>query len=211
LAASQPRPAPSPLYWHYKPLFSAVVLESHSTSQTVIDLSFPGNKVSRNTVQLQPQIIYIYSCSLFSGAEGLLVRSQYASRRSCEQPTRFRFSMGSFCPKQNSKLVPTFHVVLYSFQAPSSSPLLNALTCFEQLFQKDKQALHGNIQVCNMLFLCIICIVCHYLHPTLLFSPNSEIVIVWRHPEQNAEPGHVALTRIRTSFCENTVLPYKVQ
>ena len=29
---------------------------------------------------------------------------------------------------------------------------------------------------CNILFLCIVCIVCHNLHPTLLFSPNSEVI-----------------------------------
>jgi len=153
------------------------VLESHDTSQAVIDLSSPGNMGSRKSVQLQPQIIYGSSCSAVSGAEGLLVISQYASRRSCEQPDRFGFPMGSFCPKQNSKLFPTFQVVLHSLQTPSSSPLLDALPCFEQLFQKDKQALHGNVQVCNILFICIICILCHYLHPNFLFPPNSEVVI----------------------------------
>ena len=126
-------------------------------------------------------IVYGFSWSLFSGAQcldaGLLVRSQYASRRSWEQPTRLRFPMGTFCPKQNSQLIPTFHVVLHAFQAPSSSPFLNALPCFEQLFQKDKQALHGNVQVCNILFLCIIYTGCHYLYPNLLFSLNSEVVI----------------------------------
>jgi hypothetical protein len=118
---------------------------------------------------------YGCSCSVFSGAEALLVRSQYASRRSCEQPTRFRFPMGSFCPKQNSKLVPTFHVGLHSFQAPSSSPLLNALPYFEQPFQKDKQALHGNVQFCNTLFLWIICIMCHLPPPhfVILFEFRS--------------------------------------
>jgi hypothetical protein len=136
---------------------------------------------------------------VFSGAQcldaGLLVGSQYASRRSCEQSARLRFPMGSFCPKQNSKLISTFHVVLHTLQAPSSSPFLNALPCFEQLFQKDKQALHGNIQVCNLLFLCIICTECHYLYPNLLFSLNSEVVI--RMPD---------LTSPRTECClyENT-------
>jgi hypothetical protein len=49
--------AHSPLSWHYKPLFRTVVFESHSTSQAVIELSSPGNMVSRNTVQLQLLIV----------------------------------------------------------------------------------------------------------------------------------------------------------
>lgn len=127
----KPRPPPS---WHSKPLFSAAMFESHSTSHAVIDFSSPGNMVSRITVQWQPQIMYGCSCSVLSGAQcldaGLLVRSQYASRRSCEQPTRLRFTMGSVCPQQNSKLFRTFHILLHSLQAPSSFPLLNALPCF---------------------------------------------------------------------------------
>jgi hypothetical protein len=43
---------------------------------------------------------------------GLLARSQFASRRSCDRPTRSRFSVVFLCPRANAELVPKFHVTL---------------------------------------------------------------------------------------------------
>jgi hypothetical protein len=45
---------------------------------------------------------------------GLLARSQFASGRSCDQPTRSRFSMVFLGPRANAELVPKFHVALHA-------------------------------------------------------------------------------------------------
>jgi hypothetical protein len=41
---------------------------------------------------------------------GLLARSQFASGRSCNRPTRSRFSVVFLGPRANAELVPKFHV-----------------------------------------------------------------------------------------------------
>jgi hypothetical protein len=48
---------------------------------------------------------------------GLLARSQFASGRSCDRPTRTRFSVVFLGPRANSELVPKFHVALYASHA----------------------------------------------------------------------------------------------
>jgi hypothetical protein len=45
---------------------------------------------------------------------GLLARSQFASGRSCDRPTRSRFSVVFLGPRANAKLVPKFHVALHA-------------------------------------------------------------------------------------------------
>jgi hypothetical protein len=46
-----------------------------------------------------------------------LARSQFASGRSCDQPTRSRFSVVFFGPRANSELVPKFHIALHASRA----------------------------------------------------------------------------------------------
>jgi hypothetical protein len=48
---------------------------------------------------------------------GLLVRSQFASGRSCDRPTRLRFSVVFLGPRANAELVPKFHVALHASHA----------------------------------------------------------------------------------------------
>jgi hypothetical protein len=48
---------------------------------------------------------------------GLLARSQFASRRSCDRPTRARFSVVFLGPRANVELVPKFHVALHASHA----------------------------------------------------------------------------------------------
>jgi hypothetical protein len=48
---------------------------------------------------------------------GLLARSQFASGRSCDRPTRSRFSVVFLGPRANAELVPKFHVALYASNA----------------------------------------------------------------------------------------------
>jgi hypothetical protein len=47
----------------------------------------------------------------------LLARSQFASGRSCDMPTRSRFSVVFLGPRANAELVPKFHVALYASHA----------------------------------------------------------------------------------------------
>jgi hypothetical protein len=44
----------------------------------------------------------------------LLARSQFASGRSCDRPTRLRFSVVFLGPRANAELVPKFHVALHA-------------------------------------------------------------------------------------------------
>jgi hypothetical protein len=44
----------------------------------------------------------------------LLATSQFASWRSCDQPTRSRFSVVFLGPRANAELVPKFHVALHA-------------------------------------------------------------------------------------------------
>jgi hypothetical protein len=48
---------------------------------------------------------------------GLLARSQFASRRYCDRPTRSRFSVVLLGPRANSELVPKFHFALHASHA----------------------------------------------------------------------------------------------
>jgi hypothetical protein len=48
---------------------------------------------------------------------GLLARSQFASIRSCDQPTQSRFSVVFLGPIANAELVPKFHVALRALHA----------------------------------------------------------------------------------------------
>jgi hypothetical protein len=47
----------------------------------------------------------------------LLARSQFASGRSSDRPTRLRFSVLFFGPRANAELVPKFHVALHASHA----------------------------------------------------------------------------------------------
>jgi hypothetical protein len=48
---------------------------------------------------------------------GLLARSQFAYARSCDRPTRSRFSVVFLGPRANAELVPKFHVALHASSA----------------------------------------------------------------------------------------------
>jgi hypothetical protein len=49
--------------------------------------------------------------------DGLLARSQFASGRSCDRPTRWRFSVVFLGPRVNAGLVPKFHFALHASYA----------------------------------------------------------------------------------------------
>jgi hypothetical protein len=49
-----------------------------------------------------------------------LARSQFASGRSYDRPTRSRFSVVFLGPRANAELVPKFHVALYASHAALS-------------------------------------------------------------------------------------------
>jgi hypothetical protein len=48
---------------------------------------------------------------------GLLVGSQFASERSCDRPTRLRFSVVFLGPRANAELVIKFHLALHASHA----------------------------------------------------------------------------------------------
>jgi hypothetical protein len=48
---------------------------------------------------------------------GLLARNKFAFGRSCDLPTRSRFSMVFLGPRANAELVPKFHVALHASHA----------------------------------------------------------------------------------------------
>jgi hypothetical protein len=48
---------------------------------------------------------------------GLQARSQFASERSCDHPTRSKFSVVFLGPRANAQLLPKFHVALYASHA----------------------------------------------------------------------------------------------
>jgi hypothetical protein len=48
---------------------------------------------------------------------GLLARSQFASGKSCDRPTRSRFSVVFLGPRANAELVHKFHVALHASHA----------------------------------------------------------------------------------------------
>jgi hypothetical protein len=52
---------------------------------------------------------------------GLLARSQFATLRSCDRPSRSRFPVVFLGPRANAELVPEFHVALHaSHSAPQT-------------------------------------------------------------------------------------------
>jgi hypothetical protein len=55
----------------------------------------------------------------------LLARSQFASGRSCDWPTRTRFSVDLLGPTANAQLVPKFHIALHASHAALSMVTLN--------------------------------------------------------------------------------------
>jgi hypothetical protein len=48
---------------------------------------------------------------------GLLARSQFASGRSCDRPTRSKSSVVFLGPREKADMVPKFHVALHAFHA----------------------------------------------------------------------------------------------
>jgi hypothetical protein len=48
---------------------------------------------------------------------GPLTRSQFASGRSCDRPTRSRFSVVFLGPRANAELVPKVHITLHASHA----------------------------------------------------------------------------------------------
>jgi hypothetical protein len=48
---------------------------------------------------------------------GLLARSQFASKRSCDRPTRSKFSAVFLGLRENAELVPKFHIALHASHA----------------------------------------------------------------------------------------------
>jgi hypothetical protein len=59
----------------------------------------------------------------------LLARSQFASERSCDRPTRSRFSMVFLGPRENVELVPKFHVALHASHAALPMVALEISPC----------------------------------------------------------------------------------
>jgi hypothetical protein len=47
----------------------------------------------------------------------VMARSQFASGKSCDRPTRSRFSVVFLDPRANAELVPKFHIVLHASHA----------------------------------------------------------------------------------------------
>jgi hypothetical protein len=68
---------------------------------------------------------------------GLLARSQFASARSYDRPTRWRFSEVFLCPRANAELVHKFHLALHASHAAlpmvtlKMSPCTNVTSTFD--------------------------------------------------------------------------------
>jgi hypothetical protein len=60
---------------------------------------------------------------------GLLARSQFASGRFCDRPTRSRFSVVFLGPRAIAELVPKFHVALHASHAALPMVTLNISPC----------------------------------------------------------------------------------
>jgi hypothetical protein len=79
---------------------------------------------------------------------GLVTRSQFASGRSWDRPTRSRFSVVFLGPRANAELVPKFHVALHASHAAlpmvtlKISPCTNVTLTFEFDFGLD-HLVHG--------------------------------------------------------------------
>jgi hypothetical protein len=61
--------------------------------------------------------IYLLPVSCRADNAGLLARSQFASGRSCDWPTRLRFSVIFLGPRANAESEPKIHVVLHASHA----------------------------------------------------------------------------------------------
>jgi hypothetical protein len=74
---------------------------------------------------------------------GLLARRQFASRKSCNPPTRSRFSVVFLGPRANAELIPKFHVALHASHAAlpivtlKISPYTNVTLGWTTLFMGD--------------------------------------------------------------------------
>jgi hypothetical protein len=83
---------------------------------------------------------------------GLLARSQFASGRSCDRPTRSRFSVVFLGPIVNAKLVPKFHIALHASHAvlPMVTlkilPYTNVTLTFDFDFRLD-HPIHGGYEL----------------------------------------------------------------
>jgi hypothetical protein len=78
---------------------------------------------------------------------GLLARSQFASGRSCDRPTRSRFSVVFLDPRANAELAPKFQVALHASHAALpmvTSKKFFALTQPVELRFPFKFNLHAN-------------------------------------------------------------------
>jgi hypothetical protein len=64
---------------------------------------------------------------------GLLARSQFASGRSCDRPTRSRFSVVFLGPKANAELEPKFRVTLHASNAALPMVILETRTALTWL------------------------------------------------------------------------------
>jgi hypothetical protein len=71
-----------------------------------VDGLFPVRKVQAATDFASPLL-----------AAGLLASSQFASGRSCDRPTRSRFSVVFLGLRADAELVPKFHVALHASHA----------------------------------------------------------------------------------------------
>jgi hypothetical protein len=60
---------------------------------------------------------------------GLLARSQFAFGRSCDRPTRSRFSVVFLGPRANAEVIPKFHVALHASHAVLPMVALEILLC----------------------------------------------------------------------------------
>jgi hypothetical protein len=68
---------------------------------------------------------------------GLLARSQFASGRSCERPTRSRFSVVFLATRANAKFVPKFHVALHASHAALPMVTLKISPCTNVTLTSD--------------------------------------------------------------------------
>jgi hypothetical protein len=68
---------------------------------------------------------------------GLLARSQFASGRSCDRPTRSRFSVVFLGPRANIELVPKFYVALHASHAALPMVTLKISPCTNVTLASD--------------------------------------------------------------------------
>jgi hypothetical protein len=76
---------------------------------------FKERKKERKKKKITAQIGTNVRARVFNA--GQLARSQFASGRSCDQPTRSRFSVVFLGPGANAELVSKFHVKLHASHA----------------------------------------------------------------------------------------------